>query len=84
MKDHIKDNSAESYEDANGTTDNYIYLFQDNNDICQFARLTPNEYDEYCLTVYPLIKSNPDQSKAADRLAKDIMSFSFVKSASHR
>ena len=46
--------------------------------------LTPNEYDEYCLTVYPLNKSNPDQSKAADRLAKDIMSFSFVKSASHR
>lgn len=84
MKDHIKDNSAESYEDANSATDNYIYLFQDNNDIWQLARLTPNEYDEYCLTVYPLNKSNPDQSKAADRLAKDIMSFSFVKSASHR
>ena len=57
MKDHIKDNSAESYEDANSATDNYIYLFQDNNDIWQIARLTPNEYDEYCLTVYPELES---------------------------
>ena len=84
MKDHIKDNSAESHEETRGITDGYIDFYSNDHDILQFARLTPHEYDEYCLTVYPLNKSNPDQSKAADRLAKDIMSFSFVKSASHR
>ncbi len=68
MKDEIMDNlsSVKSFADAKVVIDDYMDYY--NNDRCQWelAKLSPNEFYEYCLTgIYPLphsALSSPDQS----------------------
>jgi len=63
MKDHIKDKiaSVESFDDAKAIIDDYMDFYNNDNGIWELAKLTPNEYYEYCITgIYPLPKYNPD------------------------
>ena len=63
MKDHIMDKiaTAESFEEAKVIIDDYMDFYNNDNGIWELAKLTPNEYYEYCITgIYPLKKYNPD------------------------
>ena len=65
MKDHIMDKiaSAESFDDAKAIIDDYMDFYNNDNGIWELAKLTPNEYYEYCQTgIYPLLKYSQDQS----------------------
>ncbi len=65
MKDHImyKIAAAECFEEAKAIIDDYMDFYNNDNGIWELAKLTPNEYYEYCLTgVYPLLKYDSDQS----------------------
>ena len=65
MKDHIMDKiaAAECFEEAKAIIDDYMDFYNNDNGIWELAKLTPNEYYEYCLTgIYPLPKYNPDQA----------------------
>ncbi len=65
MKDHIIDKiaAAECFEEAKAIIDDYMDFYNNDNGIWELAKLTPNEYYEYCLTgIYPLPKYNPDQA----------------------
>ena len=65
MKDHIMDKiaTAASFEETKAIIDDYMDFYNSDNGIWELAKLTPNEYYEYCLTgVYPLLKYDPDQS----------------------
>ena len=90
MKDHIMDKiaSAESFDDAKAIIDDYMDFYNNDNGIWELAKLTPNEYYEYCLTgIYPLLKHNQDQPDpcwTVDWLPDGIMNSDFVKPASHR
>ena len=64
MKDHIMDKiaAAECFEEAKDIIDDYMDFYNNDNGIWELAKLTPNEYYEYCITgIYPLLKYNPDQ-----------------------
>lgn len=66
MKDHIMDRIAatESFDEAKAIIDDYMDFYNNDNGIWELAKLTPNEYYEYCVTgVYPLLKYNPDQTE---------------------
>ena len=66
MKDHIMDRiaAAESFDEAKAIIDDYMDFYNNDNGIWELAKLTPNEYYEYCVTgVYPLLKYNPDQTE---------------------
>ena len=61
MKDQIMDKiaSAESFEEAKAIIDDYMDFYNNDNGIWALAKLTPNEYYDYCITgVYPLPKYN--------------------------
>lgn len=63
MKDHIMDKIAEatSFEDAKSIIDDYMDFYNNDNGIWELAKLTPNEYYEYCRTgIYPLLKYSQD------------------------
>ena len=63
MKDHIMDKiaTAKSFEEAKAIIDDYMDFYNNDNGIWELAKLTPNEYYEYCITgIYPLQKYNPD------------------------
>jgi len=65
MKDHIMDKiaAAECFEEAKAIIDDYMDFYNNDNGIWELAKLTPNEYYEYCITgIYPLLKYNPDQT----------------------
>lgn len=65
MKDHIMDKiaAAECFEEAKAIIDDYMDFYNNDNGIWELAKLTPNEYYEYCITgIYPLLKCNPDQT----------------------
>ncbi len=65
MKDHIMDKiaSAEFFDDAKAIIDDYMDFYNNDNGIWELAKLTPNEYYEYCQTgIYPLLKYSQDQS----------------------
>ncbi len=62
MKDHIAERiaAAKSFEEARTIIDDYMNFYNNDNGIWELAKLTPNEYYEYCLTgIYPLMRYNP-------------------------
>lgn len=77
MKDSIKDKleKATTYEEVKKTIDDYIYYYNNERYQWDLAKLSPNEYYEFCTTgKYPLKVANPPQapvpSKSLDELNK--------------
>lgn len=61
MKDEINDKitACESFKDAKAVIDDYMDYYNNDRGQWQLAKLSPNEYYEYCVTgVYPLISYN--------------------------
>lgn len=61
MKDEINDKIAacESFDEAKSIIDDYMDYYNNDRGQWQLAKLTPNEYYDYCITgVYPLITHN--------------------------
>lgn len=61
MKDEIgvKIDTCESFKEAKAVIDDYMDYYNNDRGQWQLAKLTPNEYYEYCTTgVYPLISYN--------------------------
>lgn len=62
MKDEIGDkiSAAESFSEAKAVIDDYMDYYNNDRGQWQLAKLTPNEFYEYCLTgVYPLLSYEP-------------------------
>ena len=62
MKDEIGDkiSAAESFSEAKAVIDDYKDYYNNDRGQGQLAKLTPNEFYEYCLTgVYPLLPYEP-------------------------
>ena len=62
MKDEIGDkiSAAESFSEAKTVIDDYKDYYNNDRGQGQLAKLTPNEFYEYCLTgVYPLLPYEP-------------------------
>ena len=58
MKDEISDkiSACNSFIEARAVIDDYMDYYNNDRGQWQLAKLTPNEYYEYCITeVYPLI-----------------------------
>lgn len=57
MKDEIMDKIAlaESFADAKAIVDDYMDYYNNDRGQWQLAKLTPNEFYQYCITgIYPL------------------------------
>lgn len=69
MKDEIMDKIAvcKSFDDAKAVVDDYIDYYNNDRGQWQLAKLTPNEYYDYCVTgVYPLISYTKGTSDFLD------------------
>lgn len=67
MKDEISDKIAacSSFEEAKAVIDDYMDYYNNDRGQWQLAKLSPNEYYEYCMTgVYPLISYNNQKPPA--------------------
>lgn len=61
MKDNIMDkiSAATSFDEAKTIIDDYMDYYNNDCGIWELAKLTPNEYYQYCITgIYPLLKYN--------------------------
>ncbi len=77
MKDNIKEKlqKVTTFEETKETIDDYIYYYNNERYQWDLAKLSPNEYYEFCTTgKYPLKVANPPQapvpSKSLDELNK--------------
>ena len=64
MKDEIMDKIAacESFDEASLILDNYMDYYNNDRGQWQLAKLSPNEYYDYCTTgIYPLISYNNEK-----------------------
>ena len=75
MKDHIKDRLKEctDFEQVKNIVDEYINYYNNDRYQWKLAKLSPNEYYQFCVTgEYPLVIDNPPTAPVAEKAPSEL------------